>query len=56
MRGPRIIAVALILSALLLSTACATQTPLISEEERCTRFGGLWQLGACRVPGGSGSM
>ena len=45
----------LVLAALLLATACGTSTPLISEEERCTRFGGLWmQSGWCRHDGGGG--
>jgi len=43
----------LLISALLL-TACATPAAPISEEQRCTRYGGLWQLGSCRVPGGGG--
>jgi hypothetical protein len=50
-------AVALVLTALLVVTACATSTPMISEEERCTRFGGLWQQdGWCRHDGGAGAM
>jgi hypothetical protein len=45
----------LLLAALLLATACGTGTPLISEEERCTRFGGFWmQAGWCRHDGAGG--
>ena len=45
----------LVLAALLLATACGTSTPLISDEERCTRFGGFWMQsgsGWCRHDGG----
>ena len=46
----------LVLAALLLATACGTGTPMISEEERCLRFGGLWMQsgGWCRHDGGGG--
>ena len=55
-RRSRVAATALVLSAVLLSTACATPTVSISEEDRCTRFGGVWvrQIQSCRVPGGGG--
>ena len=48
----------LLLTALLLASACGTSTPLISEEERCTRFGGHWKAepGWCRYDGGGGGM
>jgi hypothetical protein len=46
----------LILVVLTVVTGCASSTPLISDEERCTRFGGLWQLGDCRQPGSGGGM
>jgi hypothetical protein len=46
--------VALVLAVLLLVTACATSAPAISEEGCCTRFGGLWQLGACQQAGSAG--
>ena len=47
----------LLLGALLLATACGTGTPLISDEERCTRFGGFWMQsgsGWCRHDGAGG--
>jgi len=47
----------LVLAALLLATACGTGTPLISDEERCTRFGGFWMQsgsGWCRYDGAGG--
>ena len=50
------IRVAMVLVALSALSACATsgaQVALISEEEHCTRFGGLWSpgLGHCMHPG-----
>jgi len=43
----------LVISALLL-TACATTGSLIPEEERCTRYGGIWRPEGCRQAGGGG--
>ena len=31
---------------------CASSTPLISDRDRCVRFGGLWEADQCRQPGG----
>jgi hypothetical protein len=38
------------------AAACASTAPLISEEERCTRYGGIWRggPGLCTHPGGGG--
>ena len=50
-------AVRLILVSTLFLAACMTPSAPISDEERCTRFGGIWQMGACRQAGaGGGSM
>lgn len=54
-RGRPVKVAVLGLAALLLATACGTGTPLISDEERCTRFGGFWMQsgsGWCRHDGG----
>ena len=37
----------ILLLALLLLTACATPTRVISEEERCSRWGGTYLAGSC---------
>jgi hypothetical protein len=45
-----------LLFVVVLLAACANPTVPISEEERCTRYGGLWRAGPglCVVPGGGG--
>jgi hypothetical protein len=43
---------ALVLAVVVLFGGCAYSTPLISDQDRCTRFGGLWEAGTCRSPGG----
>ena len=46
-----------LLSLVVLLTACATPAYVISEESRCTRYGGFWMgdaSGICHVPGPSG--
>jgi|KBSSwiStaDraftv2_1062776.scaffolds.fasta_scaffold1635210_1 hypothetical protein len=46
-----------VVALLLALSGCATSTPLISDEERCLRFGGIWRAEGCRTPGsGGGSM
>ena len=39
--------------AVLALAACATNSsaPLLTDQERCARFGGIWQLGTCRATG-----
>jgi hypothetical protein len=49
---PRRLLGTLVLVTLL--TGCASSTPLISDRDRCTRFGGLWEADQCRQPGGGG--
>jgi hypothetical protein len=34
---------------LMLACACATSTPLLSDAERCARFGGSWAFNSCRA-------
>jgi hypothetical protein len=43
--------VLLALATLILCSACASSTPMMSEQERCLRYGGLWVLETCRGPG-----
>jgi hypothetical protein len=55
------IGVALVLAAVAGLSACATSgapTAVLSEEDRCTRYGGLWSapLGRCMHPGSGGGM
>ena len=46
-----------VVAVLLALYGCATSAPLISDEERCLRFGGIWRAEGCRTPGsGGGSM
>jgi hypothetical protein len=47
----------LVLAALTLLGGCASSTPLLSDQDRCMRYGGLWipQTGDCRG-GGAGGM
>jgi len=47
---------ALISAALvaLLIVGCATAGVPISEEDRCTRYGGIWTAVGCRQAGGGG--
>ena len=46
-----------VVAVLLALYGCETSGSLISEEERCTRFGGIWRPEGCRTPGsGGGSM
>jgi hypothetical protein len=52
-----LIGLVLILLAAVVAAGCATGGPPLSDEERCGRFGGLWEAGACRGgSGGGGSM
>jgi hypothetical protein len=39
----------LVVSVLLVLGACATSAPLLSDAERCSRFGGSWAYGTCRA-------
>ena len=50
---PRIVAT---LAIVALAAACAPTGSMISEEERCTRYGGIWRAGPglCAHPGGGG--
>jgi hypothetical protein len=44
----------LLLAVLVLATACSSTapTPILSDAERCLRFGGFWMAeGWCRVDG-----
>ena len=38
--------------AVLTLAACATSSgPPLTDQERCARFGGIWQLGTCKATG-----
>ena len=42
----------LVLAAALLFAACATNgAPPLSDQERCLRYGGIWQSGTCKATG-----
>jgi hypothetical protein len=43
-----------VFAVLLVLYGCETSGPLISDEEICTRYGGLWRPEGCRSPGGGG--
>jgi hypothetical protein len=47
---------AIVLLAALALSACTTSSPLLSEDERCSRWGGIWRSGSCRSDGGGGGM
>ena len=51
-------ALAALAAVMVLGAACATPGTAISEEDRCTRFGGMWRAGPglCTHLGGGGSM
>jgi hypothetical protein len=44
----------LLLAALALLSGCAVSGTPLTEEERCTIWGGIWRLGVCRSEGDSG--
>ena len=46
----------LVLVTLTIVNGCASSTAMISEEERCLRFGGAWKLQQCEYSGSGGSM
>ena len=46
-----------ILALLVALYGCTPSAPMISEEDRCTRYGGIWRPEGCRTPGsGGGAM
>jgi hypothetical protein len=44
----------LLLAVVMAMAACSStaSTPILSDADRCARFGGFWMGGWCRVDGG----